>query len=274
MTTFRELHERDRPFVIPNPWDVGSARILKSLGFEALATTSAGMDFAAGVVEGVLDLDAVLDHCRLIVDATDLPVSADLENGYGHTPEEVAETIRRAGQVGLSGGSIEDYTGDPSSPIYDQGLAVERIAAAVEAARSLPGDFVLTARCEKFSYGQEDLDAVIERLAAYADAGADAIYAPELPGLEGIRTVTDAIDCPLNVVMGMPGPVYSIDELADAGVKRISIGSAMFRLAYGSLLHAGREIQEKGTFTYSHDAVGFSALNEIFVGYSDREEGT
>lgn len=264
MTSFRALHERDYPFVIPNPWDAGSARILKSLGFEALATTSAGMDFAAGVVEGVLDLDQVMDHCRMIVEATDLPVSADLENGYGHSPEEVAATIRRAGAVGLAGGSIEDYTGDKASPIYDEVLAVERVAAAVEAARSLPEDFVLTARCEKFSYGQEDLGGVVKRLSAYADAGADAIYAPELPGLDGIRAVTDAIDCPLNVVMGMPGPVYSIDELAAVGVKRISIGSAMFRLAYGSLLNAGKEIQENGTFTYSHDAVGFGELNSIF----------
>lgn len=267
MTSFRDLHEREHPFVIPNPWDVGSARILKSLGFEALATTSAGMDFAAGVTAGVLDFDQVMDHCRMIVEATDLPVSADLENGYGHSPEEVAATIRRAGETGLAGGSIEDYTGDKDAPIYDEVLAVERIVAAVEAARSLAEDFVLTARCEKFSYGQENLDDVIKRLSAYADAGADAIYAPELPGLEGIRAVTDAIDCPLNVVMGMPGPVYTIDELAEVGAKRISIGSAMFRLAYGSLLSAGKEIQEQGTFTYSHDAVGFGELNRVFKPY-------
>lgn len=266
MTSFRDLHHGDRPLVMPNPWDAGSARILAAQGFEALATTSAGMCFAAGVGEGTLRLDDVMAHCRLLVGATGLPVSADLENGYSDTPEGVGETIRRAGETGLAGGSIEDFTGNRASPIFDRNEAVERICAAVEAARSLPGDFVLTARCEKFSYGEPDLDLVIERLNAYAGAGADVIYAPELPGLDGIRAVTRAVDCPLNVVMGMPGPVYTVDELADAGVRRISIGSALFRLAYGSLLRASAEIMEQGSFTYSREAVGFSSFDDIFSG--------
>lgn len=266
-TSFRDLHHRDQPFVIPNPWDVGSARILASLGFEAMATTSAGVDFAAGVTEGVLGPEKMLNYCRLIVEATKLPVSADLENGYGHSPENVAATIQKAGRVGLAGGSIEDYTGDPASPIYEFEHAVERIAAAVETAQSLPEDFVLTARCENFSYDCPDLDDTIRRLQAYTDAGADVIYAPELPGLDGIRAVTNAVNCPLNVVMGMPGTVFSITELAEAGVKRISVGSAMFRLAYGALFHAAREITDKGTFTYSHNATGFQAFNDIFTGH-------
>lgn len=270
---FRELHHRNRPFVVPNPWDVGSARILAAMGFEALATTSAGVDFASGVVESVLGPDRMLNFCRMIVEATNLPVTADLENGYGHSPEDVAATIRRAGGIGLAGGSIEDYTGDPTSPIYEPAHAAERIAAAAEAARALPDDFVLTARCENFSYNRPDLDDTIRRLQAYADAGADVIYAPELPGLEGMREVAAAVDRPLNVVMGMPGPVFDITELSEAGVKRISVGSAMFRLAYGSLFHAAREILDRGSFTYSHDAIGFGEFNDIFGGYAPVEAG-
>lgn len=268
---FRELHRRDGAFVIPNPWDVGTARILASMGFEALATTSAGLAFSLGLPEGVVTRDRVVAHCRAVVRATDLPVSADLEKGFGDDPATVAETIRITAETGLAGCSIEDHTGRPEDPIYSFDHAVERIAAAVEAARSLPHDFVLTARAENLLHGRLDLDDTVRRLQAFEAAGADVLYAPGLHELDQIRAVCSAVNRPVNVVMGMPGATFGVAELADAGVKRISVGSAFSRLALGAVVRAAREILEHGTFTFSEDAIGFAALEDIFRAFG-REE--
>jgi 2-methylisocitrate lyase-like PEP mutase family enzyme len=263
-TSFRALHQRAGAFVIPNPWDVGSARLLASLGFEALATTSAGLAFSLGRPEGLLSREEVLAHCRAIVGATGLPVSADLEKGFGDSPESAAETIRAAAETGLAGCSIEDHTGRRDDPIYDAILAVERIAAAVEAARGLGRDFVLTARCENFLWERPDLDDTLRRLQAFEAAGADVLYAPGLRDLEAIRTVCAALKKPVNVVMGLPGAAFTVRELAEAGVKRISVGSALARLAYGACIAAAEEIAATGSFTALSDAIGFAALEDRF----------
>lgn len=263
---FRALHEREGAFIIPNPWDRGTARILAKLGFEALATTSAGVAFSLGVPEGAVSRDQVLEHCRLMVGATDLPVSADLEKGFGDSAESAAETIRAAAETGLAGGSIEDYTGRRDDPIFAFGLAVERIAAAVEAARGLPGDFVLTARAENFLHGRRDLDDTIKRLQAFERAGADVLYAPGLGDLATIQTVCEAVTRPVNVVMGLPGATFGVAELAAAGVKRISVGSALSRLAFGAVVRAAREMAESGTFSFASDAIGFAELESYFKG--------
>ncbi len=264
---FRELHDRDGAFVIPNPWDVGTARILASFGFEALATTSAGLAFSLGLPEGAVAREQVIAHCRDIVTATELPVSADLEKGFGDDPASVAETIRAVANTGLAGCSIEDHTGRHDDPIFGFDHAVERIAAAVEAARSLPHDFVLTARAENLLHNRPDLDDTIRRLQAFEAADADVLYAPGLHDLDTIRTVCAALSRPVNVVMGMPGATFGIAELADAGVKRISVGSAFSRLALGAVVGAVREITEHGTFTFSDDAVDFALLENIFKSY-------
>lgn len=264
---FRALHEREGAFIIPNPWDVGSARMLAGLGFEALATTSAGMAFSQGLPDGCVRRDAVLDHCRVIVAATDLPVSADLENGFGDAPEDVADTIRAAAATGLAGGSIEDHTGDRGDPIYPLALAVERIAAAVEASRGLPDDFVLTARCENLLWGRDDLGDTIARLQAFAAAGADVVYAPGLRDLAAIRAVCAAVDAPVNVVMGLPGATFGVAELAEAGVARISVGSALARAAYGAFLAGAREMAAAGTFAFADSASGFAELEAFFRAY-------
>jgi len=261
---FRQMHSQDGCFIIPNPWDIGSARILASLGFPALATTSAGLAFASGVREGNVGLAATIRHCRTIVAATDLPVTADLENGFGHSPKECAQTITIAARTGLAGGSIEDHTGDPDQPIYDFNQAVDRISAAAEARDKLDGDFVLTARAENFLWGQPDLDDTIKRLQAFEAAGADVLYAPGLRDLETIKTICDSVSKPVNVVMGMPGATFTQTELAAAGVKRISIGSAVARLAYGSLVNAAREMANDGSFTFSDQAMGFTELEGFF----------
>lgn len=261
---FRALHER--AFVIPNPWDVGSARILAALGFEALATTSAGLAFSHGVAEGTLPFSDTLDHCRDLVAGTPLPVSADLEKGLGDSPDSAAETIRAAAAIGLAGCSLEDHTGRRDDPIYDFTLAVERIAAAVEARRALPEDFVLTARCENFLWQRRDLEDTIRRLQAFEAAGADVLYAPGLHDLETIRTVCEAVSKPVNVVMGMPGATFRLAELASAGVKRVSIGSAFARLAYGSFVAAAREVKAHGTFGFAEHAMGFAELEGFFTG--------
>ncbi len=262
---FRALHEAAGAFIIPNPWDTGTARILAAQGFPALATTSAGMAFSLGVAEGRVSREATLDHCRSIVAATSLPVSADLEMGFGDSPESVAETIRAAAGLGLAGCSIEDHTGRPEAPIYDFRLAVERIEAAAEAARALPGDFVLTARAENLLWGRTDLDDTIRRIQAFEEAGADVLYAPGLYDLAAIRTVCGAVTRPVNVVMGMPGPVFGAGELAEAGVKRISVGSALARLAYGSMVRAAREMAAEGTFSFAGEAMGFAELDGFFA---------
>jgi 2-methylisocitrate lyase-like PEP mutase family enzyme len=265
---FRALHERTGAFVMPNPWDVGTARVLTALGFEALATTSAGLAFALGRRdgEGALTRDDALANAAAIVRATPLPVSADLENGFGDAPETAAETIRLAAAVGLAGASIEDATGDPDRPIYDASFAAERIAAAVEAARALPFPFTLTARAENFLYGRPDLDDTIRRLQAFEAAGADVLYAPGLRDLGMIRTVCGAVGKPVNVIMGLGGAQFSVDELAAAGVRRISVGSAFARAALGAFLRAAREVREHGTFGFADGAASFAEIHGFMAG--------
>ncbi|MBB3461159.1 oxaloacetate decarboxylase [Rhizobium sp. BK377] len=260
---FKALHQRDEAFVIPNPWDAGSARILTGLGFEALATTSAGYAFSKGKRDSFASLTRgeILDNAAEIVGATDLPVSADLEDGFGAAPEICAETIRLASAAGLVGGSIEDATGDPARPIYDLSQAVERVQAAAEAARTLP--FLLTARAENFLWERPDLDDTIRRLQAFSAAGADVLYAPGLPDIEAIRTVCAAVDKPVNVVMGLKGPRYRVTELSAAGVRRVSVGGSFARAALGALLRAAEEVKSSGTFTYAADAIPAATLSQL-----------
>jgi 2-methylisocitrate lyase-like PEP mutase family enzyme len=262
---FRVLHERPGTFIIPNPWDVGTARILAAMGFQALATTSAGLAFSLGVRDGQVPQETILGHCRTIVAATPLPVSADLEKGFGDSPESVAETIRAAAEAGLAGCSIEDHTGRRDHPIYDMGLAVERIEAAAQACRALRSDFVLTARCENYLWGRPDLDDTLGRLQAFAAAGADVVYAPGLPDLASIRTLCKSVEKPVNVVVGMKGARFSLAELAGARVKRISVGSALARLAFGSFVKAAREMMADGTFGFTADAIGFAEIENFFA---------
>ena len=264
---FKHLHERPGMFVIPNPWDAGSAKMLMKLGFEALATTSSGFAFSIGKPdgEGAVGRDEALEHVRAIVGATDLPVSADLENGYGDSPEVCAETIRLASHTGLVGGSIEDATGRADEPIYPLSLSVERIVASVESARALPFPFILTARAENLIRGRLDLEDTIRRLEAYAKAGADVLFAPGLKSREDVMTVVGAVaPKPVNVIMGLSGPALSLADLAELGVKRVSVGSALARAAYGAFLRGAVEIRDHGTFTFSEQAVPFAEINAIF----------
>ncbi len=266
---FRALHDGPGTFVIPNPWDVGTARILAALGFRALATTSAGYAFSLGRRDGqgLVTRDEMLAHAQTIVEATDLPVSADLENCFGDEPETVAETIRMAAATGLVGGSVEDATGDPSRPIYDHRHAVERVAAAVEAARALPFPFVLVARAENFLHGRPDLGDTIERLQAFASAGADVLYAPGLPDLDSVKAVCAAVSPkPVNVLAVARGSPFTVENLAAAGVRRISVGSALSRAALGAFLDAAREIIGQGTFTFGERAAPFAELNRFMAG--------
>lgn len=265
-TKFRALHYTDVAFIIPNPWDVGTARILASMGFSALATTSAGLAFSLGIAEGKLSRAQALLHCSDMVAATPLPVSADLERGFGDSPQAVAETIIAADMTGLAGCSIEDHTGNAENPIYEFNLAVARIEAAAEASRALAGDFVLTARCENHLWGRDDLDDTIKRLQAFEAAGADVLYAPGLPDLEAIRTVCSAVSKPVNVVMGLPGTTFTIEELSEAGVKRVSVGSAMARAAFGAFVAAAREMAETGSFGFAENAIGFGEMEGFFAG--------
>jgi 2-methylisocitrate lyase-like PEP mutase family enzyme len=262
---FRALHEQEGAFIIPNPWDVGTARILAALGFQALATTSAGMAFALGLPDGGVTKETALAHCRTIVNATNLPISADLEKGFGDSPQAVAETVLAAAGTGLAGCSIEDYTGDPADPIFPFTLAVERIEAASEALRTIPGDFVLTARCENLLRGRDDLDDTIARLQAYGAAGADVLYAPALRDLEAVRAVVRAVDKPVNVIAGLPGTSFTLDELAEAGVKRISVGSALAKVAFGAFLSGAREMAEQGTFTFARAGAKSAELEDLFA---------
>lgn len=264
---FKALHEREGAFVIPNPWDAGSARLLASLGFEALATTSAGFAFSLGRpdAEGALSLEETLGNARSIVDATPLPVAADLENGFGDLPQDCAETIRRAAEAGLVGGSIEDASGRPDDPIYEFGLSVERVRAAVQAARALPFPFTLCARAENLLHGRLDLDDTILRLQTYAEAGADVLYAPGLRDVDEIRAVVQALaPKPVNVLMGLAGVPLSVNQLQDLGVKRISVGSSLARAALGALQRAALEIRDQGSFGYSAQAMPFAELNDLF----------
>jgi len=253
--TFRALHERPGIFLIPNPWNAGTAKILTALGFEALATTSAGYAFNAGRIDSntAITREGVLANAKEIVEATDLPVSADLQDGFGRSPEACAETIRRAADVGLAGGSIEDATGDESDPIYDFKLAVERVAGAAKAAHET--HFVLTARAENYLHGRPDLRDTIRRLQSFAEAGADVLYAPGLPSLEIIQEVCACVSKPVNVLMGLKGATYSVEQIAAAGAKRISVGGALARAAMGAFVRAAREIKEKGTFDFAADAI-------------------
>lgn len=250
-TRFSALH-RGPLFVLPNPWDAGSARLLEHLGFSALATTSAGLAFSLGRrdAEAAVGRDEALANASAIIAATALPVSADLENGYGHRPEDAALTIRLAAEIGLVGGSIEDATGDPSDPIYDFGLAVERVAAAADAARALPFPFTFVARAENFLHGRPDLDDTIRRLEAFERAGADVLFAPGLPDLEAIRRVCASVTKPVNVVLGARNPGYNLADLAEAGVRRVSTGSSLARAALGGMLEAARELLGPGTVGY------------------------
>lgn len=261
---FRALHERPGAFIIPNPWDAGSARILAHLGFEALATTSMGSAFSAGVCDTTLGRERSLASAAAIVAATELPVSADLENGFGDAPETAAETIKLAGTAGLVGGSIEDSSGRPENPIYEKRHAVERIRAAVAAARLLPFTFTLTARCENYLHGRPDLRDTIGRLQAYQEAGADVLYAPGLGTKEDIATVVKSVDRPVNALMGLQGLQLSLAELAALGVKRVSVGSALCRAALGAFLRAAREMRERGTFTFAAEAARAAEISAIF----------
>jgi 2-methylisocitrate lyase-like PEP mutase family enzyme len=263
---FRALHERPGAFIIPNPWDAGTAMLLASLGFEALATTSLGLSNSLGRVDGAgaVSREEVLDNCRVIAAATDLPVNADLENGYAHEPRAAAGMIRLAAEAGVVGGSIEDATGDPGKPIYDFALAVERVQAAVEVSRSLPVPFVLTARAENLLHGRPDLDDTIRRLQAFEKAGADVLYAPGLRDIATIRAVARAVGKPLNVVMSAADPALTRAELAEAGVKRISVGGALSRLALAAFLKGAREMADAGGFTWVRDTVPTRDLKAVF----------
>lgn len=264
---FIALHQQPEIFVIPNPWDAGSAKVLASLGFKALATTSAGLAYALGKPDGHASITRVeaLQNAQSIVDATDLPVSADLENGYGDDPSVCAETILLAAQTGLAGGSIEDATGKPEDPIYPFALAVERVKAAAEAARSLPHPFVLTARAENLIYGRPDLKDTIKRLVAFADAGADVLFAPGLKTQEEIEAVVKAVaPKPVNVIMGLAGVNFSLELLQQMGVKRVSVGSSLVRAAYGAFFSAAEEILQKGSFDYASRAKPYADMNKLF----------
>ncbi|MDB5086523.1 MAG: isocitrate lyase/phosphoenolpyruvate mutase family protein [Mucilaginibacter sp.] len=264
---FRALHQREGIFVIPNPWDAGSAKILESLGFEALATTSAGLAFSLAKPDGLcaVSRDQTLKNAQDIMAATNLPLSADLENGFGKAPETCAETILLAAKTGLVGGSIEDTTGNPDDPIYPFELAVERVKAAVKAARSLPFHFTLTARAENLIYGRPDLKDTIRRLEAFADAGADVLFAPGLKTREEIEAVVKAVaPRPVNVVMGLGASDFTVSGLAELGVKRISLGSSLSRAAYGSFMNAAEEISKKGTFTFANNTVPYGVFNKLF----------
>ncbi len=262
---FRALHERDAAFIIPNPWDAGTAHLLATLGFEALATTSAGHAFSLGHRDTTVGRDEVMSHCHVIASATDLPVSGDLENGFGDSPETVAETIRLAGEAGLVGGSIEDSTNQPGAPpLYEIEHGAERIRAAAEAARSQPFTFTLTGRAENFLVGRPDLADAIARLQAYQEAGADVLYAPGLAKREDIESVVRSVDRPVNVVMGLQGVQLSLADLSEIGVRRISVGSALARAAFGAFLRAAREMAGGGTFSFAEDAVIYPELSALF----------
>ena len=258
---FRALHEAPGSFVIANPWDAGSARILANLGFQALATSSGASAGILGRRDGKVKREEALAQARGIVEATDLPVSADLEKCFGDAPAVAAETIRLAAGVGLVGGSIEDATGDKERPLFDIGLAIERVAAAVEAARALPFPFTLTARTENFLRGNPNLDDTIRRLVAFEKAGADVLFSPGLPDLAAVRTVCSALSKPFNFMVGIKGKSFTVAELTAAGVKRISLATSLYRMAMTGLLDAAREVKEQGTFGYLDRSLATPDLN-------------
>jgi len=263
---FRALHERPGAFVIPNVWDGGSAAIMAGLGFEALATSSSAAAATLGKLDGGLTRDEALSHARAVVAASALPVSADLEQGFGDSPETVAETIRRAAAIGLVGGSIEDASGNERAPIFEMPLAVERVAAAVAAARELPFPFILTARAENYLHGRADLDDTVRRLQAFERAGADVLFAPGLPDLAAVRTVCQSLSKPVNFMVGIRGRSFSVPELADAGVKRISLSTSLYRAAVTGLYAAAREVRESGTFGYLETIMSGKDLTGFLTG--------
>jgi 2-methylisocitrate lyase-like PEP mutase family enzyme len=260
---FRALHECPGAFVIPNPWDAASARILAGLGFQALATSSAASACAVGRKDHELTREETLAHARVIVDATDLPVSADLGKGFGDSPEAVAETIRCAAEAGLCGCTIEDATGDPDRPLYDESLALERIIAAVEAARKLPFPFILAARAHRLLYEPAALEDTIRRLQAFEAAGADVLFAPGLPSLDSVRAVCTSLSKPVNFMVGIKGKSFSVAELAEAGVKRISLATSHYPAAMTGFLDAAREVKESGQFTFLDRSVTTPELNTL-----------
>ncbi|NYH16576.1 isocitrate lyase/PEP mutase family protein [Paraburkholderia bryophila] len=262
---FQSYHAAGEAFIIPNPYDIGTARLLALAGFKALATSSAGYAFTRGLPDNAIGRAQMMLHLAEIAGATDLPVSADLENGFGDAPEDCAETIRQAAAAGVVGGSIEDWTGRDDAPIYPFEVAVERVRAAVEAARSLPFPFTLTARAENYLTGRPDLDDTIRRLQAYQEAGADVLYAPGLKTREEIAAVVNALDRPVNVLMGLQGVVLSFDELRALGVRRVSVGGSLARAALGAFQRAAREMRERGTFDFTKEGASGSEMNQLFT---------
>ena len=260
---FRALHQGPRAFVIANPWDAGSARVLTALGFPALATSSGAKAGVLGRRDGKVTREESLANARMIVEATDLPVSADLEKCFGDAPAVVAETIRLAAGVGLVGGSVEDATGEKDRPLFDIGQATERVAAAAQAARGVPSGFVLTARTESFLRGNPNLDDVIKRLQAFEKAGADVLMAPGLPDLAAVRAVCAALRKPVNFMAGIKGKSFSVKELEAAGVRRISLASSLYRAAMSGLIDAAREVREQGSFEYLERSLATPELNRF-----------
>jgi 2-methylisocitrate lyase-like PEP mutase family enzyme len=264
-TAFRAMHQRKRAFIIPNPWDVGTARLLQYLGFEALATTSAGFAFSIGKPDGAVDRETMLAHAAALVAATDLPVSADLENGYADHPVDVADTVRRAAAVGLAGCSIEDLPQGRGRAPYELQLAADRIRAAAAVVRSLSFPFMLTARAENYIAGRPDLHDTIARLQAYQDAGADVLFAPGLKSRQDITAVVQSVDRPVNIIMGLQGVQLSLTELEQMGVRRVSVGSALSRAALSAFLQAAQEMRDHGTFSFAEDAVKYAEVNAKFA---------
>jgi 2-methylisocitrate lyase-like PEP mutase family enzyme len=257
---FVALHARKQAFVIPNPWDIGSARLLQALGFEALATTSSGLASSLGLIDGQPGRDAVIAHAAALAAATDLPINGDLENGFGDAPEDAAETIKRAAAAGLVGGSIEDYTGRKHQPFYELAHAAERIRAAAEAAHALDFPFLLTARSEGLLRAEPDLGDVIRRLQAYQEAGADVLFAPGVRHADDIASIMREIDRPLNVLANLRGLTLDVAQLEALGVRRISVGGLLANVAYGALIHGARELKERGTFGF---ATELSRANDL-----------
>lgn len=260
--SFRDLHQRERGFIIPNPWDAGSARLLEDLGFEALATTSAGAAFSMGLADGAVSREAVLENARAIAAAVSVPVNGDLLNGFGDAPETVAETIRLAGEAGLAGGSIEDTTGDPSRPLYEFDHAVERVQAAVEAARALPEPFVLTARCDGLLARACTVEEAVRRVLAYQAAGADVLYVPALIDLDQVRDLLKAVELPVNVLAGL-GQLRDANALLDAGVQRVSVGSSLYTAVMGAFMRAA-ETLKAGQMSYVEGQLPYAELQKRF----------
>ena len=266
--TFYQLHHRKEPLIVANPWDAGTARILAALGFEAFSTTSGGLAITLGRRDGTASIsrEEALANAKAIVEATHLPVAADLENGYGDSPQAAAETIRLAAEAGLVGGSIEDATNNPAHPIYDFDHAVERVSAAAETARSLPFPFMFVARAENYLHGKPDLDDTIRRLQAFEKAGAEVLYAPGITRSEDIQAICASVKKPVNVLAALKGaPHLTVSELAALGVRRISLGSALSRAAMSAFIRASREIKEKGTFTFSAETYSLSEIGDLII---------